>query len=311
MAASVLLPFCARSQDELFLLRPQPFQSTYAAVAAGEFKFLDGLDAELGIEQRHGLWAYALEMQQVENRRRKQLEQLLVITRLACFRDLANLRRKVFADAGNSAQLLFGEVCELVGGVRDRLRRVSVRANLERIVTFDFEQIGDLGEDARNGQIVHMREQEFNLLSKLLSVYSQAVGFNPVVKYASAAGRQGMSDGSNIVGIDKTKEAAAASSAAHLRRAGAGGKCAGHQRVDHPRRHSRSELFARVPLEIDLRRDTRPVAARQRLTHTACGLDNALKTVVDVAIAIDVTLRDFPVVRAGKVGCAGVGEHDS
>src|SRR5687768_12757965 len=122
MSASVLLPFCAGSQDELFLLRPQPFQSTYAPVAAGEFKFLDGLDAELGIKQRHCLWAYALQMQQVENRRRKLLEQLLVITRLPRFCDLANLRRKLFADAGNGAQLLFGEVCELVRGVRDRLR---------------------------------------------------------------------------------------------------------------------------------------------------------------------------------------------
>jgi hypothetical protein len=156
MSASVLLPFCAGSQDELFLLRPQPFQSTYASVAAGELEFLDGLDAELGIKQCHCLWADTLQMQQVEYRRRKLLEQLLVITHLACFGDLANLRRKLFSDAGNSAQLLFGEVGELVGGVRNRLGRVSVRADLERIFTFDFEQIGDLGEDARDDQIFHV-----------------------------------------------------------------------------------------------------------------------------------------------------------
>src|SRR5687768_14921940 len=127
MPASMLLPFCASSQDELFLLRPQPFQSTYPAVAAGELKFLDSFDTELGIEQRHRLWAYALQMQQVENRRWKLLEQLLVITRVAGFSNLANLRRKVFADAGNSAELLFGQICEFVRGVRDRLRRVPVR----------------------------------------------------------------------------------------------------------------------------------------------------------------------------------------
>ena len=40
--------------------------------------------------------------------------------------------------------------------VDDRLGRVPVRADLERVLAFDLEEVADLGEDARYGEIVHV-----------------------------------------------------------------------------------------------------------------------------------------------------------
>ena len=108
VAARVLFPLGARSKNELFLLRAQSFQLAHAAVAARGLELLDRLDAELGVEQRDGFGTDALEVEQVEYRRRKLLEQIPVIARLAGLGNLADLRREILADAGNGAQLLFG-----------------------------------------------------------------------------------------------------------------------------------------------------------------------------------------------------------
>ncbi len=154
--AGVLLPLGARPENELFLLRSQPFQAAHAAVAARGLELLDRLDAELRVEQRNRLRADALQVEQVENRRRELLEQIAVKTGFAGLGNLADFRRQILADAGNRAQLLFVEMGERFGRVRDRLGRVPVRANLERVLALDFEQIGDFREDARDGQVFHV-----------------------------------------------------------------------------------------------------------------------------------------------------------
>ena len=159
MPAGVLLPLGARPQNQLFLLRPQPFQAPHAAVAARGLELLDRLDAELRVQQGNRFRADALQVEQVENRRRELLEQILVITRLAGLGNLADLRSQILADAGDGAELLFAEIGKLVGRVRDGLGRVPVRANLERVLALDFEEIGDLREDARDGQVFHVSRE--------------------------------------------------------------------------------------------------------------------------------------------------------
>ncbi len=46
------------------------------------------------------------------------------------------------------------QVGDALGGVRDGLRRVAVRADLERVLALDFEQVADLGEHAGDGEVV-------------------------------------------------------------------------------------------------------------------------------------------------------------
>ena len=52
---------------------------------------------------------------------------------------------------GNLAQLL-RRPCRATasGQARDRLGRGAVRANLERVLALDLEQVGDLAEDLRD-----------------------------------------------------------------------------------------------------------------------------------------------------------------
>ena len=159
VAAGMLLPLGARSKDELFLLRAQAFQRAHAAVAARGLELLYRLDAELGIQQRHRFWTDALQVEQIENSRREMLEQLPVITRFARLGNLPDLRCQIFADPLNSAQLVFVQICEFLGRVCDCLGRVSIGADLERILVLDFEQIGDLREDARDGEVFHVSTQ--------------------------------------------------------------------------------------------------------------------------------------------------------
>ena len=108
VAAGMLLPLGARPKNELLLLRSQTLQLADAAVAARGFELVDRLDAELGIEQRDRLRADALKVEQVENRRRKLLEEIAVIAGFAGFGNLADFRREIFADARDCAKLLFG-----------------------------------------------------------------------------------------------------------------------------------------------------------------------------------------------------------
>ncbi len=90
-------------------------------------------------------------MEEIENRRRKLLQQLPVKTRVSGFGDLPNLRREILPDAGNRAQLVFVEKRETFRRVSDRLGRISIGAYLERVFVLDFEQISDLRKDMRDG----------------------------------------------------------------------------------------------------------------------------------------------------------------
>ena len=47
------------------------------------------------------------------------------------------------------------------------------------------------------------------------------------------------------------------------------------------------------------------------IAHAAGGLDDAIEALEDVAVAVDVALHDFPVVRAREMRGAGVRQHDA
>src|SRR6266446_5262152 len=96
-------------------------------------------------------------MKEVENRRRKLLEQITVIFRASGLADLAYFRGELLADARHRAQLLVGAGAQPVGGVRDGVGRVSVRADFEGILVFDFEQVGNLRKYSGYGEVFHLR----------------------------------------------------------------------------------------------------------------------------------------------------------
>ena len=77
--------------------------------------------------------------------------------------DLADARGEVLADAGNLAQPGRVERRELVRMVGDDVGAVAIRANLERVVVLDFQQVGDLAEDARDGQVIQRRRPSVSM----------------------------------------------------------------------------------------------------------------------------------------------------
>ena len=151
MAAGVALPIVERLQDQRLLLGAHPAQGADLAVRGRLLEVFDRADAELAIEHRDGLRTDALQVEQVEDRRRKLGDQLAVELGVAGLDDLADPRGQILADAGNLAKPGHVERRQLVRMVGDDVGAVAVGADLERVVVLDLQQIGDLPEDARNG----------------------------------------------------------------------------------------------------------------------------------------------------------------
>ncbi len=149
-----LLPLVDRLEDQRFLPGAHAFQGANPAVCSSLLEFLERADAEFAVEDGDGLRADALEMQQVQNRRWKLRQQLLVELRVSRVDDLTDARRQILADAGNLPQRGCVERREVVGVVRDDVGAVAVRANLERILALDLEQVGDLAENPRDRDVI-------------------------------------------------------------------------------------------------------------------------------------------------------------
>ena len=117
------LPFLERLQDERFLLRAHAAERANPAVERGALEIVERADAELAIQRRDGLRPDALQVQQVEDGRRKLGDELAMVGGVAGLADLADARGEVLADARDLAQPGLVERRELVRVVRRRCRR--------------------------------------------------------------------------------------------------------------------------------------------------------------------------------------------
>jgi hypothetical protein len=88
-----------------------------------------------------------LQAQQVEDRRWKLLEQLLVVTTRPGFGQLADTGREVLADAGYRSKLLFVELHDGLGPRGQRFRCRPVCPYLEGIVAPNLEKVGDFSQN--------------------------------------------------------------------------------------------------------------------------------------------------------------------
>src|SRR5229473_2772031 len=143
-----------RLEDQRFLLGAHAAQGADAAIARGLFEVLERPNAELAVEGRDGLGADALEVQQIQDGWRKFSNELTVICARARVGDFANTRREVLADARDFPQSGDVEEGELIRMVGDDVGGVAIRANLERVLALDFEEIGDLSEKMRDCGII-------------------------------------------------------------------------------------------------------------------------------------------------------------
>ena len=148
MAARVALALLERFEDEPFLLRPHAAQRTDAAIGRRVLEIGERPDAELAVQRRHGLWPDAVQVEQVEDRRREFGQQLAMKGGAAGLGDLADSRGQILPDARNLAQARFVERREVMRMIGGDVGAVPIRANLERIVVLDLEEVRNLPENA-------------------------------------------------------------------------------------------------------------------------------------------------------------------
>ena len=153
-AAAEIRPLLEGLQDEGLLLRPHALDLAQPAVARRRFELFERADAELPVEKRHGLRADALQVQQVEDGRRELPQQFLVIRHAAGLDQFPDARVEVLADSRDREPFGWRQIGDTYRRVRDRLRGVAIRADLERVLGLDLEQVANLGEDARDGEVL-------------------------------------------------------------------------------------------------------------------------------------------------------------
>jgi hypothetical protein len=78
-----------------------------------------------------------------------------VILALAGRRELADLLGEILPYAGQLAQLRLVNPLDRVWPGTDRVGSGAVRANLETVLSLDFEQVGDLSENPRDLPVIH------------------------------------------------------------------------------------------------------------------------------------------------------------
>ena len=146
-----------RLQDFLLALFAQARQLAQLAFArqllhAGEIAHLEGAP-----QQRDGLRAESLDLQQLQHRGPVLLQQLLVRPELAAAAQLLDVGRHALADAGNLQQLLgFVDQCrDLLRQSFDGLGGAAIGADAERVVAVDLHEIGGFVKDVGDGLVVH------------------------------------------------------------------------------------------------------------------------------------------------------------
>ncbi len=153
-ASGCARPFFEGLQDEGFLLRAHALEAAKASLPCRALQVVECANPKLTVERRDGLRADSLQPEQVEDGRRELLQERLVITDHAGVDELADLGAEVLTDAGDCEPCCGRQVGDPLGGMRDGLGGVAIRADLERILALDLEQVADFGKDARDGEIV-------------------------------------------------------------------------------------------------------------------------------------------------------------
>src|SRR5215471_1102595 len=89
------------------------------------------------------------------------LEQFGLRRELASAKQFFELVEHSFADARDGEDLLrfIDDVFDLLRMIFNRLRGIPVRANAERILSIDFQQVGSLEENICDGLVIHGRNK--------------------------------------------------------------------------------------------------------------------------------------------------------
>src|SRR5262245_54074 len=138
----------------------------------------------------------------------------------------------------------------------------------------------------------------------------QTFGFDAVLENAGTLTRHSPGDVRLRVWGAVEENTAPSACAADLGSVGPGGGRAIHERVDVRRCDAGSQSPSIGPLDRNLSPDLVPVLPFERRPHGRSRIANALEAVEYFGIAVQVSLGNLPVVRAGVARCTGIGEHN-
>src|SRR5678815_3184785 len=138
----------------------------------------------------------------------------------------------------------------------------------------------------------------------------QPVLLERVIQDRGAAGAKRLSDVGPTVGRAIAEQTAAAPGAAYFCRRRASLSRAGDQPLDARGGHPRRQSLSVFPLVGDSGSHAIPVVTRQRRPHCRSRVPDALEAVEDVRVAVDVLLRDVPIVCSGIPWLTRVAEND-
>jgi hypothetical protein len=124
------------------------FDAAQASGARGRFEVVERADVQLAVEQRDGLRSDPLQPENVEDGWRKLRRQLAVVGELAGLDELVQLLREILAEPRQRGARFHREVRDRLGVIGHAVGRGAIRTDLERVLAFQFEQVGDLAKDA-------------------------------------------------------------------------------------------------------------------------------------------------------------------
>jgi hypothetical protein len=144
-----------RTQQQLFLLGPQPPKFPNLPGSGSLLEFVERSNVERVVDQRDRLGTDALKFEQLQHGGGIVGHQLAMVGQLTRLDELANSCGEIFPNARQGPQLLLVQVSDPLRRMEDEVRGVAVRSNLERVGPLDLKHIRDFAEDLRNRAIVH------------------------------------------------------------------------------------------------------------------------------------------------------------
>ena len=150
VASGIALPLFERLENQALFLCAHALDGSHPAASRGLLEIVERPDVQLTIEHGDRLGPDALQVQEVQDARRKFRDELRCDTRTSRFGNLADSRGEVLSDARDFAKPGDVERLAAVRMVRHDIGAVPVRANLEGVLGLDLQQIGDFTEHARD-----------------------------------------------------------------------------------------------------------------------------------------------------------------
>ncbi len=135
-------------QDLLLGLRAEAVKLADAALLCRNLQLIEVGDVQILVERLHPLRPQAFDLEQLQQRARRTLFDLLQFAQAACLHHLLDFCRQLLTDAGQRRQIVAGrhQVAHVARMLGDGARPIAISAHAKAVRAFDLQQIGQIIE---------------------------------------------------------------------------------------------------------------------------------------------------------------------